>query len=227
MNNSKHDNSQGSEQQHSDRHGLFLSSRRVAWLVSANILVCCFIFIAGYFLGKKNAAEKFYDKIEQDSFADHIYYSMCSMYDNGTVEKNNGGGTEAAEEKTASETTDKESSLDKQAVVCQREQHGARVAPEHSAEEKTVVSEEKDGAQYYAELAGFGTEAAAKKCADQLKQKNITVLLKKRHSKTARGRVATWYQLVSETFSNKNDLRALVDDISALKGLKNVRIVTC
>lgn len=204
-----------------DKHGVFLTSRRFGWLISAVLLFCLFTFIAGYFFGKKNAVEKFYDKIEQDSFADHIYYSMCSMYDKGALEQNNGGGTEGDETTEASQPAAASTVKPADAVAQQ-----PVVAQSTVGAEKEKV-EEKEAPQYYAELVGFGTQAAAEKCAAQLKKKNITVLVKRRHSKTARGRVTTWYQVVSEMFSDKNDLLAFVDDVSARKGLKNVRIVSC
>ncbi len=246
MNNSKNNDVQHNNDQQlsgqnscqcSDKSGVFLTSRRVSWLVSLIVLFCFFIFIAGYFFGKKNAVEKFYHKIEQDSFADHIYYSMCSMYDKGSTENNNGGGTEAPILDTEGEDAGKSPAL---ASVPVTQVQGAQpqapasntkkiIAAENqtASADKKIKREEKEQAQYYAELVGFGTKIAAQKFADQLRKKKITVLVKNRHSKTARGRVTTWYQVVSETFSDKNDLMAFVDDVSARKRLKDVRIVSC
>lgn len=250
MNNSKNDDAQYNNNQQlggqtpcqcSDKSGVFLTSRRVSWLVSLIVLFCFFIFIAGYFFGKKNAVEKFYHKIEQDSFADHIYYSMCSMYDKGSAENNNGGGTETLAADAEGEDVGKEPvSGVAPASQAQGAQPKVATMPESlntkkiiatenqtAGADKKVKTEEKEQAQYYAELVGFGTKIAAQKFADQLRKKSITVLVKSRQSKTAHGRITTWYQVVSETFSDKNDLMAFVDDVSARKRLKDVRIVSC
>ena len=37
--------------------------------------------MAGYFLGQKSGVEKFATKMEQDSLADQIYSSLCTLYD--------------------------------------------------------------------------------------------------------------------------------------------------
>lgn len=245
MNNSNNDEVQNNNDQQlggqkqcqcQDKHGVFLTSRRVGWLVSSLVVFCFFIFIAGYFFGKKNAVEKFYDKIEQDSFADHIYYSMCSMYDKGSAENNNGGGTEAATEGEGEDTEKavtpvKAGEKPQVKAVAPVSQGASAVKKEDGttaiADKHGQKTEEKEQTQYYAELVGFGTKVAAQKCAEQLKKKNITVLVKPRHSKTSRGHVTTWYQVVTEMFSDKKDLMAFVDDVSARKRLKDVRIVSC
>lgn len=217
-----------------DKSGFFLTSRRVSWLFSAVILFSFFVFITGYFLGKHHAVEKFYHKIEQDSFADHIYYSMCSLYDKGGIENNNGGGTEAVATDSDGEDQEKGSGLELSMQGALTLVPASAIGKKVDSGDCTTITdkegqktEEKEQAQYYAELVGFGTETAAEKFADELKKKNITVLVKRRHSKTARGRVTTWYQVISETFSNKGDLMAFVDDVSTRERLKDVRIVSC
>jgi|WetSurMetagenome_2_1015567.scaffolds.fasta_scaffold283597_2 hypothetical protein len=213
-----------------DKHGIFLTSRRLVWFASAFLLFCFFTFIAGYFFGKKFAVEKFYDKLEQDSFADHIYYSMCSMYDKGSVEHNNGGGTEASadtQDSAAGQAGESAPALQPRVQQNPTAQQYLETGKDKKKTENIKDAECKEKSRYYAELVGFGTRVAAQKFAEQLKKNNITVLVKSRHSKTAHGRVMTWYQVVSETFGDKNDLLAFVDDVSSRKRLKNVRIVTC
>lgn len=213
-----------------DKSGVFLTGRHMSWLVSSLIMVCFFVFISGYFLGKKKAVEKFYHKIKQDSFADHIYYSMCSMYDKQDEQLGQGGGTEMSS--TSVELADAGSTV--QAPATAPQEHD--VAPlEDGGKKACVVAdngvlpeiEVKERCQYYAELIGFGTERAARKFADKLLKNNVTVSVKRRRSKTARGRVITWYQVVTGTFDDKDDLIALVDDVSVRERLKDVRIVSC
>ena len=65
-----------------EKKGIFLTHRHVSWLLSLFIMSSFLVFVTGYFLGKKKAVEKFYNKVDQDSLADHIYYSVCSIYEN-------------------------------------------------------------------------------------------------------------------------------------------------
>jgi len=209
------------------KSGIFLTARQTSLAVSSLLLTCFFVFISGYFLGKKKAVEKFYSKVKQDSFADHIYYSMCSMYDKA----------DELQEEAPVSTQSNVVALPEQDIKPQ-EQPGdlvaqAAAAIEQEIQKETAVTEQKIQAaqksneKYYAELIGFGTNRAAEKFANKLKKDNISVTVKRRRSKTAKGRVITWYQVVTEKFSNRNDLIALVDDISAQERLKDVRIVSC
>lgn len=56
-------------------------------ILITSLFFCLFIFIGGYFLGYKKAAQEFSCYLEQDSLADHIYSSMCiwsdTKYENG------------------------------------------------------------------------------------------------------------------------------------------------
>jgi len=209
----------------SEKSGLFLTSRHVSWLVSSIVMICFFTFIAGYFLGKKKAVEKFYSKIKQDSFADHIYYSMCSMYDKADELQGEDGGNMQTEVATLSaESTEKKEKIivsnlpEKQENLKEKKESVVQVA-----QELDIKSDNK----YYAELIGFGTERAAQRFANKLLKDNISVSVKRRRSKSPRGRVIYWYQVITEKFSDRNDLIALVDDISVQERLKDVRIVSC
>jgi len=205
-----------------DKTGIFLTVRQTSWLVSSFIMICFFVFISGYFLGKKKAVEKFYHKIKQDSFADHIYYSMCSMYDKQDEQLSGDGGVEI--QATDVELADADAKEQKVTTDPQDFEVAAIDAVDASVRSELEVEER---CQYYAELIGFGTERAARRFADKLLKNNVTVSVKRRRSKTARGRVITWYQVITGTFDDKDDLIALVDDISARERLKDVRIVSC
>lgn len=65
-----------------EKKGIFLENRHVSLLLSAIILIGFFVFISGYFFGKKKTVEKFYSKVDQESLADHVYYSVCANYGN-------------------------------------------------------------------------------------------------------------------------------------------------
>ena len=59
--------------------GLFIPNRQVSMLIAALMMVLFITFLGGYFFGKKYMVEQFVAKVEQDSFADQIYSSLCAL----------------------------------------------------------------------------------------------------------------------------------------------------
>ena len=179
-------------------------------------------------MGKRKAVEKFYKKMKQESLADHVYYSMCSMYDKADAQLH----SEERSQDLVVETdvalavaTDAKLTVTTNSTDLEKKQEIVEAEQIHEDDISSLSKD--DERQFYAELIGFGTKRAAQKFADKLTQKNVTVAVKRRKSKTARGKVIIWYQVVTEAFNDKNDLIALVDDISASERLKDVRIVSC
>jgi len=218
--------------------GLFLSARQISWLLSSFIILSFFVFLSGYFLGKKKAADKFYNKVSQDSFSDQIYYSVCSMYEND-------------EACVGQESTEDNADY---LHVCKNEENGREVQTALNTDSAVVSNDLRDEAsvrsnldlsdskgadqvvrpllkedcqKYYAELIGFGTLRCANKFASKLKSQGFSVIVKRRRSKTSKGKRIVWYQVVSEKFDNKNDLIAFVDIIKEKERLKGIRIVEC
>jgi len=211
-----------------DKTGIFLTSRHVSWAASSLIVFSFFIFISGYFLGKRKAVEKFYEKVKQESFADQVYYSMCSMYDKADdrqhVEQDHGNLVTETDVALA-DVDDQNKTMTTESTDVSKE---LKMVTMESIQANNVIAvDKKDERQFYAELIGFGTYRAAQKFADKLIKNNVTVAVKRRKSKTARGKMIVWYQVVTEPFGDKNDLIALVDDLSARERLKDVRIVSC
>ena len=63
---------------------LVITKRQLSGIVVSWVFLSFFVFIGGYFLGKQKALELFCQKIGQESLADHIYSSMCCVYDSKT-----------------------------------------------------------------------------------------------------------------------------------------------
>ncbi|MGC2310000.1 MAG: hypothetical protein WA432_00060 [Candidatus Babeliaceae bacterium] len=68
--NKKHEN---------DENSLKISQSQLQKIVIVMFLSIIFIFIAGYFWGKKTAQENLIKDYEQEAFADKIYTSLCSL----------------------------------------------------------------------------------------------------------------------------------------------------
>jgi len=195
-----------------EKRGLFLTNRHVSWILSFFIIMSFFVFIAGYFFGKKKAVEKFYKKIDQDSLADHIYYSVCSIYDNGNDLKQE--STEASMDASCEKKSPQEDKKKKKELVVKKIE---------SFKEENKTSQEN----YYAELIGFGTARAANKFVAKMKKQGFSVALKRRKSRSSKGKTIIWYQVITEKFDNKSDLIAFVDIIKDKERLKGVRILQC
>lgn len=200
--------------------GVFLSNRHMSWAVSTLLLFNFFIFMSGYFLGKKKVVDQLNQKLDQETLTDHVYSSMYALYDS----KAESDVVEVSEFEVV------QASLGNEVVLAQSadtESHDTASIVEQATEtvEAQAVLEE-DLHAYYAQLVGFGTERAAQQFVKKLAQRDIAVYVKKRPSKTAKGRTIYWYQVVTEAFTNKDDLMTLVDDIKRRERLHDVRIVS-
>ncbi len=80
---------------------------------------------------------------------------------------------------------------------------------------------------YYAQLAGFGNKQSAHRFAQKLIKKKIPVIVNPVHSKTKKGKAITWYQVVTESYSTKEELAALVEQLKETEKLKDPQIVYC
>ena len=261
-----------------DKKGIFLENRHVSLLLSAIIFIGFFVFISGYFFGKKKTVEKFYSKIDQESLADHVYYSVCSNYGNYDKDQEQESTEDSSVDKDSVVILPGESQMqesesqevnvsgqiksqnrqDKKSDLKTIKQNvnidDVSVTQEFAENEKTLSDnasyecmseDEKDSGknientsaqdcqkdllkeEYYAELVGFGSKTSANVFCNRLKKRGIAVVLKKRRSKTSRGRNVDWYQAITEKFDNKSDLVAFVDIIKDKENLKGIKIVQC
>jgi hypothetical protein len=60
---------------------VMLTVEHLVVMVTVIILSVGCSFVVGYYWGKKEAVEQFTNQFTQDSFADRIYASLCSLYD--------------------------------------------------------------------------------------------------------------------------------------------------
>ena len=85
--------------------------------------------------------------------------------------------------------------------------------------------QKQNGPEYCALLAGFGSEYHAQQLVDRLARQSVVTYLKKRLSKTPRGKTITWYQVITKPYGDKQQLQDVVSKIQRLEKIKNVRIV--
>jgi cell division protein FtsN len=197
-----------------DSQGLFVASRQLSFVVAALLFLAFALFMAGYFLGKKKAVEQFTEQMHQEVVADKIYTSMLSA----AQEQESTATALLVTDATVAEIVDTPLSDMSSPSINQT------IA---IAEQEIAEVEKADNKHYYAQLIGFGTEKAAQLFVNKLSIKGIETELKKRVSKTAKGRTSYWYQVVTTAYSNKDDLVALVDRLAKEENIKDACIRIC
>ena len=185
-------------------------------MLAAGLLVLFFAFITGYFWGKQNAVSQFCMSIEQSSFADRIYTSMCEISE---TEAPTTSDTVAANEEQAAEV---EAAAEAQEIVAQK-MESAQSTEQASTVQIAAVTQ--SSIAHYAQLAGYGTAQQAEKFAQKLRKKGTPVKVEERKSKSSKGKTRSWYQVVTQGFTDKKELETLVARISKEEKLSGVRIV--
>lgn len=184
--------------------------KSLSHVIAFCLLVSFFIFVGGYFLGKRTATQNFLQQFEQDSFADRIHHSLHTLYSQNATNSElikqvepQPGVTIAQEDSIAIENS----------------------LPDGSgAEEKLDNISKEPACLYHAQLFG-GTQDAAKRCSALLAQHGIVTNIIKRSSKTARSNLVYWYQVVTDRFADKAALEDLVVTIKRIAKLHDVKIV--
>jgi hypothetical protein len=189
-------------------YGLFIPSRQLSFIVAALLFFTFFIFMTGYFLGKKNVVEQFVEQAQQEACADTIYSHLMS----------NNEDSEQPEPAPLALAQIEESEV----AISSLNQKISDMQDELTVQQEQEISE-----LYYAQLIGFGTEKAAQIFVKKLETKGIATEIKKRASKTAKGRTSCWYQVVTLNYGDKSELIKLVDRITKEENIKDAVIRAC
>lgn len=192
-------------------------TRRQASILTAGLVgISIAFFIGGYVIGQRKALHEFADRLADESFTDKIRYSLYSSYGNST----SGDGesdTEGENEQEKNVLAEQEEAEDTPSAVEEKAAQGT--------DELVEVATEPSSKYYYAQLVGFGTLKAAQKFVDKVQKRGFSVIIRERKSRTAKGNVISWYQVITERFTNKDSLLALVEKIQLAERLQQVKIV--
>ena len=191
------------------------SSRRWASDLAAGAILCAFfLFMAGYFVGKRGTVEEVTQRAERDTFADCIYTSFQGLHDNEW---------QSAPVTLAQLNQPDESEMPSNTLVAGRVALGVALLPDEVSEE----SESGSGVGHYAQLAGFRTAKAATKLSTRLNERGVPTEVRRRVSRTARGAEHAWYQVVTTAYEDRRSLENIVDRVSREEKISGARIVTC
>lgn len=214
--------------------GIVIPVRYIGLVAAGSLLILGTVFMSGYFLGKKKAFETFCKTAERDSLADQIFVALCGVADYKESQAPAELDEVVDEQETPVSTHEGPSEVIVQAdkVASDVENTIEAVAQQIivQPQEAVLIQEAQiihDASEsYHAELIGFGTLQGAKRFAQRLEKKQIPVTVNKRVSKTAKGRIVTWYQVVTKPYTNKDELVSLVNIIKQQERLNDVRIVS-
>lgn len=209
------------------KDGLFLNKQQLNRTIVLLLITSLFVFVGGYFWGQHSAAEQLLTMVERDSFADQVYYSMCSVNERGDDE----GDAEDSSTQLADASDDAAS---KAADVAPAEVKAAEivVAKNESAENpKIVIAENKQNIseqkqRYKGVLAGFSTEKMANQLVARLKRRGFDVGIVTRQSRAKNGRVVSWYQAVTAPTADRKQLEQTIAQIKKFEKLHDVSITS-
>lgn len=176
---------------HERTENLIISPRDLYYGVAALLCAALFIFMSGYFLGKKRVLEELAAQYDDESFADKVYQSFASLADASGDDAASAEGEASEGEETADQA--------------------ATPAAEQSQQKATLEKPALEHASY-AQLCGFGTKQAAELYVDRVKRRGITVTIVERKSVSKKGRAIVWYQVVTQVM-DKPELEELVQKL--------------
>ena len=212
-----------------DEIGLFIPNRQVSWIVSLVLLFGCLTFITGYFWGQRKAIERFVSKIEDESFADRISYSLYTMNDRDISEFESPDTDTSAQENNESEEgiAQEGAALQSEIRLTADQEPFVPVpqvlsVPKENQKMAEVVSDKKI---FVAPLAGFGTLHAADIFAHNVRKHDSNAQVKTCQSKTAKGKQITWYQVVTGEFDDREEIEHIIKKICEQEHIKDVKIV--
>jgi len=188
---------------------IMFSPRHISWIIAAVLFVNSVSFLTGYLWGKKCAAEQACYTIKRDSLADTVYSAVC--WQNGQLNDTD------EQDVDANETSD---DLDNESIVAVAENEDVV-----ECESKIENEELESSARYFAQLVSFHTRRQADIFANKLQSNAIPVTVKERSSKTPKGRVIRWYQIVAGPYETRERVTQVAAQLQKSEKLHDVRIV--
>ncbi len=215
---------------------IVVTKRQVSMIMASVLLFCLFVFIVGFFLGKRTVIDDFSSKVTKESLHDQIDFllttqSLESSQENAAIIE----ATPTLEQAHAIITTTQQDApisaiitADRQdknmpAHITASELYTSRPENFPVLDTRPVITEsvalDVKNPQY-AQLIGFGTKQAAQAFVTRLKKHNVPVILKTVISKTAAGKQRTWYQAITPTYESA---QVLQDQVAKIKRLEHIR----
>jgi len=207
-----------SENKNSESSGMVhMTVRQFTLMTVAALFVCIFMFVIGYFVGKKSVLDEFAAKVSKESFADQVEYAFASQALHAMDDAVDSDYDDEASEQNADELTNLSEEA-KSKGVDSKKQESMQIEKIQEPVKAAQVQQERG--IWYAKLIGFGSQKSASAFADRLQKKGVEVRIKTHMSKTASGKKRTWYQALTGEYTDKKEFDAVLDKIISLEHLK-------
>ena len=197
-----------------------LSRRLIPGLLAILLFLIFLAFMVGYFLGVKYTTDEFVTQIRQETLADQLLVSSVGTQNAATTEQ------ESVDARSNNAETVAETALPLVTAELSPVSESTASAPVAAVESTLQAQSSSSVARYGAELIGFGTKGAAEEFIKRVTAYNpISLELRERQSKTPRGRVIKWYQVVTGKYEQKQDLQKVLDILIKKERLHDIKIV--
>lgn len=186
-----------------DKKQLYLTQNQLSYVAASLLIIGFFIFVSGYYLGKKNGTKSFVDQVEKEYISEKTFGPALLGDKIDIDKKENENDLKGINNKTETEENWSANTL---------------------RDEQETIARGTD-IYYYAPLAGFGTFKAAKDCESNLTSRGFAVKTVERKSKTSKGQVKTWYQVILLPMEDKQKLINQAEQIKKIAHIKEVNII--
>ena len=217
----------------SHKDQIVLNKRQVSMIMASMVIFFLFVFIVGFFLGKRTVVEEFSSNVTENALHDQIDYLLTTQSLKSSQEDTL--SDESVEDLPIVLESEKINSAHQLAPIVLSERiilpinnSVAREIVIHNpaiqvTEEKNIEVKVDARAKdpQYACLIGFGTKQAANTFVARLKKHHVPVILKTVISKSASGKTRTWYQAITPTYDSAAELQEIVNKVKRLEHIRD------
>jgi hypothetical protein len=201
----------------SHKDQIVLSRRQASMIMASMVIVSLFIFITGYFLGKRTVIHDFSSNVTQSALHDQIDYLLTTQ----SLQSSKDDETSLDDEQELQEAQSREESIQLPTKIDAIKHDTSYNSPIVQNTKKEITSDDVKNGSQYACLIGFGTKPAANAFVARLKKHNIPVILKTVISKTASGKTRTWFQAITPTYDSAQELQDVVNKVKRLEHIRD------
>lgn len=207
----------------SHKDQIILTQRQASMIMASMIIVSLFIFITGYFLGKRTVINDFSSQVTQTALHDQIDYLLTSQ----SLQSSKDDDVSLQENQEPDEVPHvhvvNQASISSEKIQIDSDLSSSAVKNSEIASHKkdAVITNALQSDRQYACLIGFGTKTAANAFVARLKKHHISVILKTVISKTASGKTRTWFQAITPTYDSAKELQDVVNKVKRLEHIRD------
>lgn len=214
---------------------IVITKRQASMMMASMLLFCLFVFIVGFFLGKRAAIDDFSGRVSKQALHDQIDFllttqSLQSSQDESlqTTSPSSEFSSASFDDQTDTPIITMQPEKVTTPVIITQEKMAPAIIIAQAEQQAIVTSQDRQADDrmmnkpQYAQLIGFGTKKAAQSFVARLKKHNVPVILKTVISKTASGKERVWYQAITPTYQTAHELQEQMAKVKRLEHIRDV-----